>query len=70
VTVLGNLSEPVGAIMSAEHDRRKAWHFLTLAKQLSRSEERAVMFALAACWMEQQQLQRQPEPSRKLVPQS
>ena len=56
--------------MTAEHDRRKAWHFLTLAKQLSRSEERAVMFALAACWMEQQQLQRQPEPSRKLVPQS
>jgi len=45
--------------MTAEHDRRKAWHFLTLAQQLTRPEERAVMFALATCWMEQQQLQNQ-----------
>jgi hypothetical protein len=53
--------------MTAEHDRRKAWHFLALAKQLSRPEERAVMFALAACWMEQQELRKEPNPSRKLV---
>ena len=50
-------------------ERRTAQHFLTLAQQLSRPEERAVMLALAACWMEQQQLQKEPEPSRKLVPQ-
>jgi hypothetical protein len=53
--------------MTAEDYRRKAQHFLNLAQQLSRPEERAVMFALAACWMEQQQREKEPEPSRKLV---
>lgn len=56
--------------MTAEDHRRKAAHFLTLAQQLSRPEERAVMFALAACWMEQQQPVKELEPSRKLVSQS
>jgi hypothetical protein len=50
----------------AEDYRRTAQHFLTLAQQLSGPEERAVMIALAACWMEQQELQK-PEPSRKMV---
>ena len=55
--------------MTAEDYRRKAQRFLTLAQELSRPEEKAVMIALAACWMEQHQLQEEPEPSRKLVTQ-
>ena len=39
--------------MSAENYRRKVQHFLNLAQQLSRPEERTVMLALAASWMEQ-----------------
>jgi hypothetical protein len=67
--------------MNADHFRRKARHFLTLAQQSSRLEERAVMIARAAAWMEraeraerivqqQQPVQPEPEPSRKLVSQS
>jgi len=56
--------------MTAEDYRRKAQHFLTLAQQLSRPEEKAVMLALAACWMEQHQPQKEPEPSRKQVSQN
>jgi hypothetical protein len=47
-----------------------AHHFLALAQQLSRPEERAVMIALAACWMGQQQPEREPEPFSKPVSQS
>jgi len=54
----------------SEDYRRKAQHFLALAQQLSRAEERAVMLALAACWLEQQQPEKEPEPSRKVVAQS
>jgi hypothetical protein len=67
--------------MNADHYRCKARHFFTLAQQLSRPEERAVMIARAAAWMEraeraerivqqQHQVQLEPERSRKLVSQS
>ena len=67
--------------MNADHFRRKARHFFTLARQSSRLEERAAMIARAAAWMErakqadriiqqQQPVQLEPEPSRKLVSQS
>jgi len=56
--------------MTAEDHRRKAQHFLALAQRLSRPEERAVMIALAACWLQHQQPEKEPEPSRKAVSQS
>jgi hypothetical protein len=64
--------------MNADHFRYKARHFFTLAQQSSRPEDRAAMIARAAAWMEraerivqqQQPVQPEPEPSRKLVSRS
>src|SRR5262245_60994985 len=61
-------------LMNADHFRRKARHFFTLAQQSSRP----VMIARAAAWMErterivqqQQPVQPEPEPSRRLVSRS
>ena len=57
--------------MSAEEYRRKAQHFLNLARQISSPQDRAVLIRLAASWKERadevernesiQQEQKQPE---------
>jgi len=59
--------------MSAEDYRRKARHYLAIALQMSRPEDRIAMIGLSALWMEraeqaeqgkrvvQQQQQTQPE---------
>jgi hypothetical protein len=66
--------------MNAGECRRKAQHFLTLSRQMSRPKDRAAMVEMAALWMGRaerfiQQEKRvhpvkEPEPSRKLVSQS
>jgi hypothetical protein len=38
--------------MSAEEYRRKAEYFLTLARHMSRPEDRTAMIEMAAVWME------------------
>jgi hypothetical protein len=38
--------------MGADEYHRKAQHFLTLARQTTHPEDRAVMIVMAAVWME------------------
>jgi len=38
--------------MNADNYRRKAQHFLALARQITRAEDRAVLISIAAFWME------------------
>jgi hypothetical protein len=58
--------------MSAEEYRRKAEYFLTLAKALSRSEDKAALLDIATSWMERadeadkrQRVVRQPKKERE-----
>jgi len=63
--------------MSAEEYRRKAQHFLNLARQMSSPQDRAVLIGLAASWKERadeverneravrQQQQVQPETDKQ-----
>jgi hypothetical protein len=69
--------------MDAEAYRRKARDLFAVAQLASRPEDKAVMLAMAAHWIERaeeverleriqqrQQVQPEPEPSRKVVSQS
>jgi hypothetical protein len=56
--------------MSAEEYRRKAQYFLTLAKALSRPEDKAALLDVAKSWMEKadeadQRQQMQPKKQRE-----
>jgi hypothetical protein len=66
--------------MAAEDHRRKAEHFLTLARQITDPHDRAKLVSIAAIWMEraeeagrcerivQQQLQAQPKKEPEAEP--
>ena len=49
--------------MSADEYRRKAQHFLNLARQITRLEDRAAMVKMAAVWMERaEEAEREKRP--------
>ena len=52
--------------MDAEHCSRNARHYLIRARQMSRPEDRAVMIAMAAHWMEKAE---QVERDKRIVQQ-
>jgi len=50
--IAGNAYQGIGLMDAAVECRRKAQHFLTLARQMTRLEDKAVMIGMATVWME------------------